>query len=315
MPTVRRALAWLAGVATDSNGRVYSWRREGDPASGYPYPEASALYLHQLMIDGDTDLPPSQIAGSLIADYKSHSGIGKSGKIYAFDAGVALTALHASGQHQAVCEEIANDLANSLHQRRASSGWPEDAVPRWSRHFGPHLLKSCARLLRCTPQYGDIARECFAELSTAYVDGRFESCGPMQPTYLHAQMYALEGLSLWREPCLEQLSEGLDWVASNQDESGAIRAWHDGALASGPLRLDVTCQALRLWSAVDPDRYRSNRVAARQFIERQQHSSGGFPYEPSSPDLNSWCTLFAIQAIRWSRLADSGQPCRIEELT
>jgi hypothetical protein len=315
MPTVDRALAWLAEVATDPNGRVHSWRRDGEPSSGYPYPEASALYLHQLALDRNQSPRASRVADSLIADYQSQRGIGKDGKLYAFDAGVALTALHARGEHHTICEEIANDLANSLNQRRASSDWPADAAPRWSRFFGPHLLKSCARLLRCAPQYGDIARDCFTELSSAYVRGRFESCGSTEPTYLHAQMYSLEGLSLWDQSGREQLSEGLDWVASIQDECGGIRAWHDGEATSGPLRLDASCQALRLWSAVDPGRYRSNRIAALKFIERQQHFSGGFPYEPASPDLNSWCTLFAVQAIRWSRLADAGQRVCIEELT
>ena len=59
---------------------------------------------------------------------------------------------------------------------------------------------------------------------------------------------------------------------------------------------DATAQAVRLWCVVDPDRFRDNVERGLEFIGQLGDSSGGVRYTPEHDDLNSWTTVFAMQA-------------------
>ena len=175
--------------------------------------------------------------------------------------------------------------------------------------YGSHLLKCAVALTALDERSGDArcaptVRALAGALAPLGGGGRFPTHAAATESYLHASLYALEGLACLHARGWPGLAETLDagaaWLASAQDESGALRAWHDGARAWGPLRCDVTAQAMRYWCWHDRARWAPHAARARAFLAGAQDVSGGLRYEPGSGDVNTWATAFALQALRWS---------------
>ena len=188
----------------------------------------------------------------------------------------------------------------------------ETPAGHWSTSYGCHLLK-CAVALTALDERDGEAR--CAPTVRALVDalaplghgGRFPTHAGATESYLHATLYALEGLG-----CLhargwsgfeETLEAGAAWLSSAQDASGGLRAWHDGERARGPLRSDATAQAMRFWCWHDRAHWAPSIARARGFLTAAQADSGGLRYEPGSGDVNTWATAFALQALHWDERA------------
>src|SRR6185436_14855278 len=90
------------------------------------------------------------------------------------------------------------------------------------------------------------------------------------------------------------------WLGRVQVEEGGLRAWHDGTSGWGERHADVAAQAIRIWAAVDRRAYDAQIREGLRFLATLQSSEGGVRYHPSSDDVNTWCTLFALQATRWA---------------
>ena len=97
-----------------------------------------------------------------------------------------------------------------------------------------------------------------------------------------------------------------DWLASVQLSDGGLPSSHNGIEATGMAHTDCTAQAIRIWSCVDAQRYRGEIDRGVQFLDSMA-ADGGFRYRPGSDDINTWATIFALQAINRARDGGSWQ--------
>jgi hypothetical protein len=193
----------------------------------------------------------------------------------------------------------------------------EDASPgrltagtRWSLAFGAHQAKVCGALLGAERLLGPLSglREAVAACAAAALDvlgddGRFRIHVASPMTYVHSHCYAVEGLLMLAAAGPEgipgEAAAGAEWLAAVQQPDGGLRAWHDGATASGPPRADATAQAIRIWTLVDRSRFAGETARACAFLAGLQAPAAGLRYEPGSADVNAWATIFAVQALSW----------------
>lgn len=292
---------WLADRAVAADGTVFSWRNPDH--DGFPYPEAAALALHFWSTYGGPHGLRKRVAATLERQVALSGGLGKEGREYAFDASVALAALEAAVRVGVPCdarvrERLLGFLRETLHHR--GSALPHDLAKRWSSVFGGHLIKACARLAAADPASHALAQERTSELLGLFDDGRFVIWPGSSLTYLHAHAYALEGLLLL-DRARPQLERGVAWLAEVQDAGGGFCAWYGDRGTMGPLRADATAQAVRLWCCVNASTYDAPIRRALAFLRGLMVTDGGLRYEPGSRDINTWATVFALQAFRWAR--------------
>lgn len=312
--TAEALRAWLVGTAVGDGGVVWSWSNPAHP--GYPYPEAAGLVLGALAGEPGTLALRDRIAARLDRDFDERGRVGRGGARYAFDACVCLAGLlaHERAGGTLVDPALPSRLgreAISMLDRRAPVEGPAEAPPgHWSVSYGCHLLKCAVALTALDERTGEARCEATVRALVAALEplgwgGRFPTREGAAESYLHATLYALEGLGCLHArgwPGFEQtLEAGAAWLSSAQDASGGLRAWHDGERAYGPLRSDATAQAMRFWSWHDRARWAPSIARARGFLAAVQDGSGGLRYEPGSGDVNTWATAFALQALRWEQ--------------
>ncbi len=280
---------------------------------GYPYPEAAGLLLRWLANDDDPRLHPVQDA---LLDAVQQDGVGRDGLGYTFDTAVVLAGLEARGADESICDAARLRLATELEARTVvrRRGEVDTPVPepRWSTEPGPHLLKlavgSLARAhrARTTPCVAALARWPYA----CDAQGRLRT-PPHVATYMHAHAYGVEGLFALAELDVEgshiaraHAHQAVEFMARTQRDDGGIAAWHDGENDIGPSRTDATAQAVRLFILADPDRYASSIARGLDFLDRLTDPGGALRYDTDSRDLNTWATLFALQARAWAHGAE-----------
>ncbi|MFO0626008.1 MAG: hypothetical protein U0325_10365 [Polyangiales bacterium] len=284
------ALAWLHGHdALRDDGAVMSWHNPAHP--GYPYPEIAGLWLCAF-----PHAPAApRVAAWLRAQVDAHGRIGRGEARYAFDAAVVIRGLRAHAPEDPCLAALTARLRDDLVAGRACVGGD---ARRWSTVPGPHLLK-------CAIALGRNVIDARAAVRASPQGLRFDDGTGEGRTYLHANLYALEG-ARWLAARGDDVAagwcrDGLRWLASVQTGEGGLRAWHDGVRAEGPVRADATAQAVRLWCALDPTRYATSIARGRACLAAMQHPGGAMRYEPESEDQNVWATIFAVQAERWAR--------------
>lgn len=240
-------------------------------------------------------------------------GIGRDGRGYLFDHGMVVAGRLAWAERRGLGvagerEPIAMLLAWLRHGRATS---PAEPQARWSERFGPHLLKLALPLARWVEHTADAeaARalvQLRAALQPASLDGRVPSAGDAGPTYLHACCYAAEGLWRLSEAPLPGPARAearalaartAAWLARVQRADGGLPPWHDGERGWGPAPADVAAQAVRLWSGLDREAYAGAIERALGFLARLTDPCGGVRYHEDSGDLNTWATLFTVQAL------------------
>lgn len=302
---------WLrAPSVVREDGAVLSWVNDAHP--GYPYPEIAGLWLSALADADDIAaraLRP-RVSRWLRAQIGAEGGVGRAGVTYLFDSAVAAVGLRAVDGADALPLTLRGFLARAVGDEAACA--PPAAAPRWSESFGPHQIK-CVIALRASGLEAPPSLLRLRERVVYSGEGARFTVEPGSPqSYLHAHLYALEGLIALAEEgdrdARHAAQEGARWTAAAQDPSGGLRAWHDGARASGPLRADATAQAVRVWAWADRARYAERIARALGFLAALQHPSGGLRYEPGSEDVNTWATVFARQAAAWSARGPRGLP-------
>jgi len=318
MALTPEALAgWLAGGAVVADdGAILAWSNPAHP--GYPYPEAAGLVLGALSAEPGTLALRDRVAARLARDVDARGTLGRAGARYAFDTCVCLAGLLAHERaggalaDPALPDRIGRAACAMLDARAPVEGPTASPAGHWSVSYGSHLLKCAVALTalderagdaRCAPTVGALV----GALAPLGRGGRFPTHADSAESYLHAALYALEGLACLHARGWPGLSPTLDagaaWLASVQDGSGGLRAWHDGARAWGPPRSDATAQAMRFWCWHDASRWAPSVARARAFLAGAQDGSGGLAYEPGSGDVNTWATAFALQALRWEARA------------
>jgi hypothetical protein len=312
LPAMRR---WLcSGALIGPRGAIRSWVNPNNP--GYDYPEAGGLWLSAMLGGrGPVDLDPSlsslanRVGSWIVEQVETDGAVSRFGRRYTFDAAMVLRGL-SDAQAAGVLLRGADDaiarltdyVLNSVVARRAS--FPTgtgDAAERWSENFGPHLLKLAlalpAEVLADFRVRQQILWPAFGYLLSLEHDGRFPVYMASGATYLHAHCYAVEGLLRLGdalEGARDAAQRAAAWLAEVQRADGALHAWADHNNAWGPLRTDATAQAVRIWAILGG--YESEIARALRFLATLQTTDGGIRYEPESDDVNSWVTLFTMQA-------------------
>jgi len=312
-------LRWLCSDAVvASDGRVWSWHNPEHP--GYAYPEAGGLWLSLMARETRADEAQLERVARWLARCEAEEGIGREGRRYVFDHGMVLAgqlAWHARrGLPHTLLEPSMSTLTSELRARRALRREPSG--DRWSERFGPHLLKLALPLAKWAAYEPELraSNDALARLLSQisprlHEDGRIPSGSRSNsPTYLHAHCYAAEGL--WRlsesplpvalrSDAREFAERATIWLAQVQRPDGGLPPWHDGTRAWGPAPADVAAQAVRLWSGLDRDRFAESVDRALTFLARLGTPAGGLRYHEDSRDLNTWATLFTVQALDFAR--------------
>lgn len=307
-PDKDRLLAWLRRAPVTDGGLVLSWM---NPAkTGYPYPEAAGLWLGLFSTEGATlgELE-HRVARALTRAVSPDGSVGRRGLEYPFDTAVALRGLlafeRAGGtvEDPVVLDRMFGYVARSVVERRAVV--PDVPEDRWSTRYNPHLLKLVVVISEwgartSDPRCKDLSAQLHADLAPRALDW-FRGPLGATPRYSHAVCYATEAMLHLANAGVHGAQEGAsraaEWLTAVQHQSGGIPAW------SGPgpeerLASDATAQAIGIWSAVDATRYAPNITRALGHLSRVQHDSGGIRYSENSNDVNTWCTIFAVDALR-----------------
>jgi hypothetical protein len=308
--------AWLVGDRVIlPDGNVRSWDNPAHP--GYGYPEITGLLLSLLSHEGPAPgATRDNLARALTRGVSPTGSLGRAGIGYAFDTAMGLGGLleyRRSGGRlvpEATIRRMFGFIERSLLARRAAE--PDGGLPgdRWSVRYGCHLLKVARALDASRAIVGDdrprrLVDQLADDLIPLGRDGRFVTDAGSDRTYLHAHCYAVEGLlclaRLGRSGVAAAIRRAAEWLRSVQDESGALLAWHDGASAWGEPHADAIAQAVRIWTIVDRDGFAGPIARSLDFLAGLQAVDGGIHYRPGSGDVNSWSTIFAVQAARWAR--------------
>jgi hypothetical protein len=308
-------LGWLVSpsvVGTD--GRVMSWSNPRHP--GYAYPEIAGYLLSLLALEGDSTLDiRDRIARRLVSDMSRAGGVGRGGADYVFDSAMALAGLiaHESAGGTVLdarsVDRLFDFISANLAARRAGTGLSMAVPDHWSVSYGCHLLKVVIALCAYDERYPTSTTKALvdrlvSELIRLYDDGRFRVNADSSLTYLHSCCYAVEGLLVLQGRHHGEYSDlirgSARWLAEIQSSEGGLHASHDGRNAFGSLHTDATAQAVRIWSLVDATAFREQIDRGVGFLADMATPVGGLRYEPGSDDVNTWATIFALQAVRWA---------------
>jgi hypothetical protein len=232
------------------------------------------------------------IAGALDAEgVVRHRGVR-----YAFDTAIVTAALDRLTSLNP-CMDARTDaqrrgapqfLRRCIEEGRGQVGAPEGpARSKWSLSFAPHLLKLAVALDDPSMLQPLVSRF----VAGYWRDGWFRAAPRGEAPYAHAHAYALEGLVVLRAAGVHVpeyvLEEG---TASLLRESARPRA-----------TTDVLAQTLRLALLQGHEGAEIDLLLDR--LRGRAAKGGGFRYTAAvDADLNSWATVFALQALRWIRL-------------
>ncbi len=211
------------------------------------------------------------------------------------------------------------------------------------------MLLKCRMLTLANPDVPDpvnIAIDiCNQALHHQAKNGRFftnlgEPHGGPRTTHMHPHCYTAEGLlytgldlakthAALSEKYIAAAAAATEWMFHNQMPTGGIPQMYDGNVFCSYERTDVLAQALRLGCILHQQGKFTNirgleHLALRltQFQERDRNncrSFGGFRYGWNETgtrlcDINSWCTMFSLQALHMYRQLKEGRPIDIEFL-
>lgn len=306
MPDPARMRRWLASAPVGPDGAVLSWVNERHP--GHAYCEAAGLWLsHACDASGGaaTTEDTARVAEWLASQVGPAGGVGRDGRVYAFDSAVALRGLLAwrrttgstllDGSIRALHGFLARSIEDGVAVRPPTTGFP-----RWSERFAPHLLKVALALEAFSRAFGDLSRPLLDRLAERA--GAWPVNG--EPVYVHAFCYAIEGrLVLARlgiAKVADRVDEAFDRLATFQRADGGLPAYGTATPDETEARCDATAQAVRLWILSGASLHADRIRPALGFLARQQAAAGGLRYSPGCDDLNVWTTIFSAQAVDWA---------------
>jgi hypothetical protein len=306
---------------------VLSWLNPRKP--GYVYPEIMGYYASLCAERGRSPGGEAwlergaRVARAIVDSLSRDGGLGRAGIDYAFDTGIALSGLlrlqrvAGGSEHRDAMLRMGAFLANSLERRVAAwkDGRPHVDLDSWSLSFGASALKAAMAMELAAEHFRDeaareLVRRTVRELvQGSFRDGAFHINAHRDWVYAHAHCYALEALLVLAPRGLADpapIAPGAAWLAEVQNADGSLTNWHGRTDLPLGHQGDATSQAVRIWSAVDRARYAGNVARALAFLASLQTLEGGLRYDHASEDVNSWVSMFAAQAVAWSR--DGAEP-------
>jgi hypothetical protein len=273
-------IAFLYGEIT---GYWLSWASA--PGSGVPA-ERVKLGVQFLTRSWSHPTPPSTRQG--------RDGDWRNRALFSFDLAVMLRGLAdvipVAGR--AACQEAAVLLSPWLERLVTAEGLlaaclnvvPGPLPARWSTKPGPFQSKTAACLLRVPRCWLPPAVTAAAAATLSYWAGR-----AVEHSELHALLYALEG----------SLIAGLPVEATSLTDvvCSAGRLPEDLRDPTVPPRADVLAQAIRILVLTDP-KHPALPVLVRALL-RCVVADGSVRFRAGESAANTWCALFAHQALSW----------------
>jgi hypothetical protein len=244
----------------------------------------------------------------------------RNGAVFCFDLAMVLRGLASSGQAGLVTvdETVVAGVVRELERLIGIDGAfescvandPETALPdRWSSRRGPFLAKAAAGIVTAARTLPTIP-EPVVRAAEATFDASVTALSRAPHPELHPLLYAFEGVMAL--PDHRDFVGTLATVAAQFDELLALASRH-GSLpevrsmhgdASGPARVDVVAQVLRIGSLLDahlPSRSVdwSTLRHLRGLLEAEVRPSGALPFAMHSEPTawNTWAAMFADQAL------------------
>jgi hypothetical protein len=313
IPDEARMLAWLRGPAVRPDGAVLSWVNPAHP--GYPYPEIAGLWLTVMALEAEVgDAEIARVLAWVLTEIDGEGRVGRAQIRYSFDSAIVVVGLcQALRRGLAVDRDLLERIATALLEdlRAGEVAWPRQPA-RWSTRASAHLGKLRWAFAELEAVLGPAERRSTArveallgasEVGLWEPDGRVRIRADDPRSYVHASCYALEGLLRAGERGREPLAAGARWLASIQAEDGSLPNWVAAPGEAIARPTDIIAQAARIWAQVDRERYAEPLARALAQLQARQTAGGGLSYlaaEIEPVDVNTWATLFAVQAVRWA---------------
>ncbi len=194
-----------------------------------------------------------------------------------------------------------------------------DFLDKWSTHSGgshANVSLGLVDLFEITQndKYRDAAiKLCEYALSTQEELGRFITDKPSNTTHVHPHCYAAEGLlyagaSFKITEFVESAERATAWAFENVSSEGINELYNPFLGRFNDIqRCDILAQVLRLGILFSLN----HKINTLQFIllkyqyrSEEAKQQGGFLYSKSGQYINSWCTMFAIQALALTKHKD-----------
>ncbi|MFF6777033.1 hypothetical protein ACFY8W_26265 [Streptomyces sp. NPDC012637] len=288
------AMAWLASGAASSLDRAAEARAHGGQALDWMTRTLS-----------ERGVPPTRLYVSAVPSDWRNAGV------FTFDLAMAARGAATFGQVTGddAWKEPAAGLCASIDGMTSGSAVlrSHDAVARaplpdrWSTRPGPHHLKAAAALLGIpdgvlgTPLAGVCRRTC------AHWEAVLRESWPCRE--LHPLLYGIEGLLLGASPADD---EALEVVEALYTRLMALQA-ADGTLTEttggGIVRSDVLAQALRIGRVLrgrghlPGDHWAGRLEGLARALLGFVRADGGVRFSHDQESVNTWCAMFAHQAL------------------
>jgi hypothetical protein len=320
---------WISSEIYDKNGGIYSWQRNDE--KGYLYDEITGygiklyMYLYDIFEDPkyikmarqSISYIDSQINGSC-------GGMSRDGIYYVFDTSICLSGVLSYYDYYIDRKYVIDDrymrkenikkLLNfsyySLLKRSpiTLNGSMQTNIDfnHWSLSYGSHLLKCCVALSQSSNIFKDekekldklIDRLC-VEILKNFHNGHFHTNCNSKDVYTHSHCYATEGLIYLNRPeYLDIIKRSASWLATVQNLDGSLYNRYFSEKIQEEAA-DVTAQSIRIWIWTDKEKFSHNIEKGFSFLRSLQSPEGGIYYKPGSKDINSWVTMFTMNAVLW----------------
>ena len=296
-----------------------AWLENTGPSFLY---QESTAYLLSLLTDlyrqtrdPCFEMEARRTAQSLAASIQAEKGCGRNNRRYLFDSAICLRSFMdfceifpgakdlLPGSIIEQTRQQALELLNAHAACHPANGNGDRG--HWSREFSVHLFKAFSLLypaLQKPRLLSDLDSQIQRMIKERYRDGLFFVNPDRTQAYLHSHCYAVEGLLMLNgrmgefcEGVVRQAAEKLAWLQT--DDGGILNWWP--AREEARQTTDVAAQAVRIWQCVDPAAYSDNIIEGLRFLEAMSDPGGGVRYCRDVRHLNSWATIFTIQALIW----------------
>ncbi|MBI4708377.1 MAG: hypothetical protein HY761_10725 [Candidatus Omnitrophica bacterium] len=247
--------------------------------------------------------------------------------IFSFDTGMALYGMVSLYQESAelkfldAAKKMANFLVDRMQNKdgsfapvyNAKDNLVVQSFDKWSNQPGAFLTKACMGLIelfRLTKEIkfkkSALAQAEFG-LSLQDNSGRFITNQADNTTHLHPHSYSGEGFLylgalLKNDKFIDAARKSVEWSFENLNENGINEVFNPSTRSFNDFqRTDILAQVLRLGLIFSLSKNKTDSL--RDYLLQFQYcwdnlkQAGGFLYSRKDPHINSWCTMFSLQAL------------------
>ncbi len=247
-------------------------------------------------------------------------------KIFSFDTGMVLYGivnlynLTKEKKYLQISENLADFLIDKMQNQDGSlspiydakTGEIIESENKWSnQRSGFHAKVSMGLIdlyiIKQDKKYYDAAvKLCEYAIATQETSGRFITDKINKTTHLHPHCYTAEGLwytgtSLKISSFVESAKKATEWAFKYMSSSGINELYNPLTKTfNASQRSDIIAQVLRLgliFSINQKIDELKSVLLEYQYSGEYLGQKGGFLYNKDSQNINSWCTMFAMQAL------------------